>query len=357
MKPVEFIQGTVEIIPAELGLGEEEYPVKYIFAIGNRNRIIQCEPLGLDHDQHPVVVTEPYGVGYGFGQLGLADYQGPIQDLLSWFMNSHMDNVKTALNNMCIVDPSKIEMQDLKKPGAGKIIRLKAAAYGSDVRSAYTQLPIIDVTANHVKDFETVMRLGDALSSVTDNVRGLQAAGGRKTATEVRTSGEAAASRLAAQARIISAQAFVDLSEQMALNIQQNLTQEFYLRIVGSDQGAEPMQITPEMLTGDFHFPINDGTLPVDKVAMLDVWKELFVALRGDPVLAGKYDLAKIFEHVAELGGARNVEQFRLEVNSQEAMEQKAAAGNAVPLKDAPKGEGSPAAGVDPNPAERVGGI
>ncbi len=334
VKPVEFIQGSLEIIPAELGLGEEEYPVKYIFAMGNRQQIIQAAPLDADHDKHPVIVAEPYGVGYGFGQLGLVDYQGPIQDLLSWFLNSHMDNVKTALNNMSLVDPSKIEIQDLKNPGAGKIIRLKPSAYGQDVRSAYMQLPVVDVTSNHVKDFESLMRVGDALSSVTDNIRGLQSGGGRKTATEVRTSGEAAASRLAAQARVISAQALVDLAEQMSLNIQQNLNQEFYLQIVGTSKANEPMLITPEMLVGDFHYPINDGTLPIDKVAMVDVWKEIFLGIQSSPLLMQQYDIGKIFEYVAELGGARNIEQFKIQVSpgSPEELAQQVQAGNSVPV-------------------------
>ena len=57
-----------------------------------------------------------------------------------------------------------------------------------------------------------IMKLGDSLSSVNDNLRGVQASGGRKTATEVRTSGEAGASRLAAHSTLISAQAIVDLT-------------------------------------------------------------------------------------------------------------------------------------------------
>ena len=61
-------------------------------------------------------------------------------------------------------------MQDLKQPGAGKLIRLKRAAYGSDVNSAVRQLQVGDVTSGHLRDFELVMKLADMLSAVNDSL-------------------------------------------------------------------------------------------------------------------------------------------------------------------------------------------
>ena len=336
-------QGSIEIIPAELGLGEGTVPEKWIFTIGNKTQIIQAQPLDADHDMHPVVVSEPYTMGYGFGQPGLADYLGPTQDTLSWLINSHMDNVRTALNNMFIVDPSMVEVRDMKKPGAGKIIRLKKSAYGQDVRAAIQQLAVADVTGNHIRDFELFMRMGDSLGSVNDNLRGLQDSGGRKTATEVRTSGEAGASRLAAHTRLISAQAIVDLSEQMSINIQQNLEEDFYLDLVGYQGMETPLhlreappgvRISPEMLVGDFYFPVNDGTLPIDRVAMLDVWKQIFLAVAQDPELRQQFSVAGIFEFLAELGGAKNLDQFKinLQVAPESQIQGQAQAGNVVPI-------------------------
>jgi hypothetical protein len=327
-------QGSVEIIPKELGLGDSTIPEKWIFTILNKSQIVQAEPLGTDHGMHPLVVSEPYTQGYGFGNMGMMDHLGPIQDTLSWFINSHIDNVRTALNNMFIVDPSMIEMQDLKEPGAGKIVRLKPAHYGRDVRSALHQLQVYDVTGNHINDFENLMRLGDSLSSVTDNLRGLSDSGSRKTATEVRTSGEAAASRLAAHSRVISAQAIVDLTEQWSVNTQQYMDEEFYIHLLGDKLLKDPIQVSPEMLVGDFYYPVHDGALPLDKVAMLDVWKEIFMGVAQDPSLRQQFDVVKIFEHVAELGGARNIDSFKLNLNvaSDQQLAAQAQAGNVVPV-------------------------
>lgn len=324
-------QGTVWIVPSELELGETDEQELWVFTILNGGQLAQAEPLDLDHGMHPVSVIEPYSFGYGFGQMGLADMLGPMQDLISWFVNSHIHNVRSVLNNQLVVDPSMIEMQDVKNPEPGKIIRLKRSAFGQDVRGAINQLEVRDITRSHVSDMHEVVRLGDSMAAVNDNLRGIVQSGGRKTATEVRTSGEAGASRLAAHARLVSAQGIVDLTEQMSLNIQQNLSMSFYLKIVGQEGMEKPIQIGPEMLVGDFYYPVSDGSLPIDKVALLDIWKEILFGVAGDPVLRGNYDLVRMFEWVAELGGARNISQFKLDPGSQEAMFQQLLANNVGP--------------------------
>jgi hypothetical protein len=250
---------------------------------------------------------------------------------------------------MIVVDPSMVEMQDVKNPGPGKIIRLKRSAYGRDVRTALQQLSVMDVTRSHVSDLDIFMRIGDALAAVNDNLRGLQDSGGRKSATEARTSAEAAASRLAAHARLISAQSLVDLAEQMTLNYQQFLSDEFEISILGE---GKTTKISPRHLVGDFVFPINDGTLPIDRIALLDVWKEVMLAVMQDQQLRTSYDVPKLFSYVAELGGAKNLDSMRL--MPQDAITAQAQAGNIVPLGALPGVSQTP--GTVPSPGERLAG-
>lgn len=311
---VQVDQGTIEIIPAELGLGAGETPEKWIFTLGNKCQILDARPFAADHDMHPVAVIEPFGYGYGFGQMGMADFLAPMQDTMSWLINSTMENARTAMNNMFVFDPSRVEMQDLKNPGPGKLIRLKRAAYGQDPNEAIRQLAVQDVTSGNWNALQAFGRIGDQMSAVTDNMRGVQDSGGRKTATEVRTSGEAAASRLAALARLVSAQGVTDLTEQMAVNLQQYLTPEFEMMLLGADAATAPISITPDTIAGDFYYPIHDGTLPLDKVALLDVWKEILMGVAGSPILSQQFNLVTIFEYVAQLGGAKNIEEFKLNV-------------------------------------------
>jgi len=306
-------QGTVELIPVEWGLGPESVPEKWLFSIANKRQVIQAEKFDADHDRHPVSVIEPNSIGYGFGQLGVVDMLGPIQDILSWFVNSHVFNVRSALNNMFVVDPAFVELQDLKNPEPGKIIRLKPTAMGRDVRTMLQQLPVSDVTANHVMDMQNFMRMGDVLSATNDNLRGVQESGGRKSATEVRVSSESGASRLAAIARLCSAQGVTDLAGQQASNIQQYQSMEFYLRIVGQEGMMVP--IGPSDVQGDFYFPVHDGTLPLDRIALFDIWRQIWTDVSTNPMLMMQYNGPAIFEHMAELGGAQNISNFRIQVS------------------------------------------
>lgn len=321
-------QGSVMILPKELGLGDSMAPERWLVSILNKTQIVQLEPLDVDYDMHPVAVIEPSTFGYGFGQPGLLDFIGPLQDTLSWLINSHVHNVRSVLNNSFVVDPSMVEMQDLKSNEPGKLIRLKRAAFGQDVRQAITQLNVVDITRSHIEDLEVFRRLGDMISAVSDNIRGLQDSGGRKTATEVRTSAEAGASRLAAQARLISAQGIVDLTEQMSVNLQSKLSQEVYISVVGRDGIDTPLKVSPDSLAGDFYYPVHDGTLPIDRVAMLDVWKEILMGVSQDPNLSQQFSVPDIFQFVAKLGGAENIDSFRVQVAPPSAEPP----ANAVPL-------------------------
>lgn len=356
-------QGTIELIPAELGLGPSEVPEKWIFTILNKRQIAQAQPFDADHGMHPVAVSEPYPLGHGFGHLSVGDYMSPIQDTIGWLVNSHMDNVRRVLNDFLIVDPTRIEMQDLRKPGPGRIVRLKMSALGQDVRTAIQQMNVADVTTNHVNaDLKTLFALGEKIGAVTENVMGTQDSGGRKTATEVRTASEFAVSRLAAMSRVISAQAMVDITEQMSINTQQYLSDNFYIRLTGQDGMQDPIFISPEMLVGNFHYPVHDGTLPIDKVALVDVWTRVLEAVMADPRLGQRYDIGRIFEYVAELGGARNIGAFRISMQSPQQIAQgvqngQLVAPNQLPQMPAMLGSGRGPSGVDPNPGRRLLGV
>lgn len=307
---------TIWIVPSKIkdtkgkALGEGTKPEMWIFTLLNKKRIVRAEPFNYDHGMHPIVTMEPQSVGYGFGHMSTADYLAPLQDAASWFLNSHIYNVRSALNNMLVVNPAMVEMKDLASPKPGKVIRLKRSAMGQDVRQAIFQLNITDLTRSHVDDLQNIVRLGDMLSAVNDNLRGIQDAGGRKTATEIRTSGEAGASRLASQARFYSAQAFSPLGSQMCINSQQFLNREYEIRVLGPEPDKSIM-IGPDMIVGDYYFPIHDGTLPMDKVALVDIWKEILMGVAQDPELRQSYSLDRIFEWVAELGGAKNIQSFK----------------------------------------------
>lgn len=342
---VQLDQGSVVIIPSKLGLGSSKEPEKWLFTIANKNQIIQAEPLDLDHGWHPVAVSEPYSMGYTPGGMAMPEMLEPIQEGMSWLLNSHIHNIRGIINNSFILDPNAIDMTSFKDGRPGRLIKLKPSAIGRDIKTVIQQLQMYDATQQHVADIAVIQRIGDMISAVNDNTRGQLQTGGRKTATEVRTSIESGASRLVAQARVISSQAMVDQAEQMCINMQQLMTEPYMMQVIGPDGMQRMMEITPYNIIGDFNFPVTDGTLPLDKIALLDVWKEIFQMVATNPMLMQMYDMNQIFEFVAELSGARNIKKFQLQPNmggmqpgmpgmgpDPNALAGQAQAGNVVPL-------------------------
>jgi len=349
---IQVDQGSVEIIPSELGLGSGTEPEKWLFTILNQSQIVQAEPLALNHGQHPVSVSEPNAFGHSFGQLATTDLLAPMQDLMSWLVNSHMYNVRASLNNLLVVDPQRVEIDDILDPLPGGIIRLKSTPWApADARTAVQQLPVQDITRANLSDFQLVTRMGNDLTGASDNLRGIQDSGGRKTATEVRTSFEAGGSRLAARAMMYSAMGLTQGAHQWTSNYQQFMTGDFEARILGQNGVMNSIRISPQDIEGDFFFPIHDGTLPLDKVASLDIWKEIWMAVAQDPSgqMQQVYDPIAIFRFMAQLGGAQNLDDFQrnpmngappqqpqITAMNPAGIEQQVGAGNLVPLNAIP---------------------
>lgn len=303
-------EGTVRLIPKDwdLGTGETSELWKFTFT---KYQIMQAQPLGMAHDKHPVAVAEPTSFGHEFGGLSFADFIGPFQDMISWLVNSRMENVRTTVNNQFIVDPARVEMQDLRQPAPGKAIRLKQAAMGTDVREAIQQLLVQDVTAGHFQDMQLLRLLGDACSGINDNMRGIQTAGGRRSATEARMAMQAGASRLSQMAIIISGQTMDDICDQSIINIQQFMPDEMWIELSGDEDNLPSSTLLkPDMIAGSFNYQISDGSLPYDKMAMLETWKEILMAVMQDPELRQQKDVVRIFDYIAVLGGAKNIKQF-----------------------------------------------
>lgn len=308
----QVFEGTVRLVPKDWKLGEDDRSQLWKFTF-TKGQILQAEPLGMVHQQHPYAASEPTSFGHDFMSVAMSDMIGPFQDILSWLVSSRMENVRTAINNQFVADPSRVEINDIRSSTIGRIIRLKQAAIGTPIQEIIQQLSVVDVTGGHLTDIQTMRVLADTITGVNDNMRGIQTAGGRRSATEARMSMQAGASRLSQSAIRISSQGFLPMANQMIYNIQQFMPAEMWIETTGDDGGVSSQQMTPDMLVGSFNYQVSDGSLPFDKMALVETWKEILFGIASDPELRQGYDLGKIFQYVAELGGAKNIDSFKRE--------------------------------------------
>lgn len=312
----ELIEMYVKLIPTDWGLGDSKYPEMWVFTIADNEVIIESQPYDALHGKFPYGVLEYEMEGYSLQKRSMLEMLDPLNDTMTWLINTHFYNVRAVLNGQFIVDPSRITVKDFKSDGGGRIIRLKPQAYGQDVRTMVHQLQTVDVTQNHLRDASNIGDLMQRISSVTDNIMGVVNAGGRKTATEVRSSNSFGANRLTVQAEFFSAQGFAPHASMLLQNTQQRYSGEKMFRLAGDlmDEGQQFTVVDEEAIAGNFDFVPVDGTMPIDRFAQVTMWTQLMQQMRNMPEIAQGYDMAGIFGWVAQLGGLKNIKRFKVNV-------------------------------------------
>jgi len=340
----------VELIPKEWGLGSSDYPEKWVFTCtGSFDVLMGAQPLGALHCRFPFTLLSLEPEAYGITVRGIPEILEPVQQTVDWLINSHFYNVRASLNNRWLVDPSKVVLKDLLDPKPGGIVRMKPEAYGTDPKMALVQFPVLDVTQNHLRDLQMMLGIGERTIGINDQIMGMLNAGGRKTATEVRTSTSFGVNRLKTISEFFSASGFDPLAQILISNTQQYYDGNMMFKIAGdlmTTGGQNLINVTPDRISGFFDFQPIDGTLPIDRYAQMNIWLQLFGTAQRMPQLMMGYDWTRIFEFVAQLGGLKNITQFKVQVMPGQLLANQAAAGNVIPMR--PGGQGSQPALLSP---------
>jgi hypothetical protein len=362
-----FYEFYVDLIPSEWGVGNTNYPQKWCFTITEDcGLIVGASPLGHLHCKFPFDVLESEVEGYGTFARGTPEILEPVQNTIDWLVNTHFFNVRQTLNNQFIVDPSKLVVKDVQRGGPGFIWRLRPEAYGSDLDKIFKQVPVTDVTRSHMADFQAMLGLGERITGVNDQIMGaLQTGSNRKTATEVRTTTSFGVNRQKTTTEYMSATGFAPHAQKLVQNSQQFYDVTAKLRRVGSfavDAGEMFLNVSPQDIMGFYDLAPVDGALPVDKMAQANLWKEIMAGIRMmPPQVAMEYDWSRIFAWVANLGGIKNIQQFRIKVVPDAQVQEQAAAGNVIPMRPgaglAPGATSSTVSGLNAMGAEGGGPI
>lgn len=350
---VDIFEVYIELLQKEWRLGNSEYPEKWVFTISaDYSTLLGVEPYGEAHCEFPFNVIETEIEGYGLFSRGIPEIIQPIQNTMDWLINTHFYNVRASLNNQFVIDPSKIVVDDAEDGGPGFLYRMRPEAYGTDVRAAFFQVPVQDVTRAHITDMEMVQNLGERITGINEQMFG-GISKSRTTATEVRTSTGFGVNRLKTITEYISAMGISPLAQRMIARNQQFYDGGKKFRIVGDlAQTAGPnfMAVHPQDIAGAYDFVPVDGALPIDRVAMATLWQNIMGQMRNYPQLLAQFDIGKVFTYVAQLGGIRNINQFKVQIVPDAQLAGQAQAGNVVPMR--PPGSGpSKGASYDPNSA------
>jgi len=344
---VELAEIEIDLIPREYGLADSSDPEKWIFAVANNGVIVRAEPLNNDHNQWSYSTIEYQTDGHNFLNKGVMETIAGLQEHVSWLLNSHMENVRAALNNEFVVDPDMIMMEDFENPGPGRVIRKKPAYYGVPVEgNGIYQLKHFDVTQSHIQNAGVFMDIAKLVTGANDNMQG-QTNEGRKTATEIRTSNVLAAGKLKIFTQVVSEMGIIPWANILVSNTQQYLSESAYYRILGKKgQEGDPratnqIMVGPQDIQGRFDFIPRDGSMPIDKFAQAGFWKEFLQVGMQAPGLAQIINPIKIIEQIAQTFGIKNFDEFikppQAQVTPDDLIAKMSQQGNAVPMTPQPR--------------------
>ena len=310
---VEICDLLIRLVPKEWKLGDSIFPEYWRIRIANGKTVLNAERLPNLYE-FPCYVVEPDFDGRTLHTKGMVQMMEPLQEVLSWLINSHMDSVRRNINNKFIIDPSLVEWDDVLNNAP--YVRMSQRGYGRNPGTAIYQLKMSDVTQTHLKDIDIVIELLTRISAATENFMGVLNTGGRKTATEVRTANQLAGSRIEKTALIIGHQGWIPLTRGLVNGVQNNMSNELFIRDFSSQDPDARMHIDEKgierLKNSIFAFPPIDPTIPVDRFQLAETWKEIIQFTASNEGLAQEYDIKGMLNHWAELGGIKDLENFKV---------------------------------------------
>ncbi len=345
--PVDVIKMYINLIPSEWKLSKTEYPEKWYFELASDDVIIKCERAEHNHGLFPIGVASPEYDGYSITPIGRMEVLHGLQHTLDFLFNSHISNVRKAINDMLVVDPYLVNIEDLKDPKPGKLIRLRRPAWGRGVEKVVQQLAVQDITRLNIADSAYITGWMDRVAGADQSMQGVLRTGGpeRLTGTEFEGTRGFAMGRLQRLAMLLSQQFFNDIGTMFAVHTQQYMQQETYVKIAGRyAQQLETIfgtkkkaKVSPFDLAINYDVMARDGSIPGGNFS--SAWIDLFKTITTQPTLMQQFDVVRIFMYIAQQLGAKNVEDFKLNLNQlqptvmpDEQVAAQAQAGNIVPV-------------------------
>ena len=347
--PVDNINMYITLIPKEWELGDGEYPEKWLFRLSADDVITRCQRANHYHGLYPMAVASSEYDGYSMTPISRMEILKGLQGVLDWLFNSHIANVRKSINDMLVVDPYLININDLKDPEPGKLIRLRRPAWGHGVKDVVQQLMVNDITRLNIADSSYITQWMDRISKTDQSMSGQVRQSGpeRLTGREFQGTRSSAVSQLQRIAMIIGMQFMQDIGEMFAVHAQQYMTKKTFVKITGRyeeqlrsqfGQDATHVPVSPLDMAVNYDLIVRDGSIPGGNFS--DAWVQVLNIAASNELLYQELDVPRMFLFVAQQHGAKNVEDFKRNVNriqpqqmDDEQVMRQAEAGNIIPTE------------------------
>ena len=344
----------VRIIPAEwpseqTHIGDGYIPEVWEFVLVNDQVVCRARPS--ECEQFPVFAMDSHLDLHKLSSPGDAELIQGLQQAADFFANARMQGLRKGIYQNLVYDPAGLyNPDDINYAEAGLRIRAKLAQF--PIEKIVTVLPMPDVTRGVINDIEMLSDQIKQATGAVDSLQGIPMAKDR-TATEVEGIMRSAQGRAGQRGRLMWVQGVEPWVRREIADVQSNLSEERYYRIVGDSARRYEMQrmggqvlIGPQHLQGEIDLAPCDVTMPVNREKMGQLWMQLATMVVQNEMMAQKMNWVAMFKEAAHLMGARNFEDFVMEgppmpptqVMPNEQVDQQVERGNLVPQPGGPMG-------------------
>jgi hypothetical protein len=320
-------------IDKDVFLADHDCEQVYLVWMVNDDRIVRISEAGYNHEEFSYDCAQLFDDQNRFVNFSLCETLSALQDTATWFLNSHITNVRKNIFNQMIVDESAVNVDDIiaRRP----VIRMKAGRAGSGVDTWIKQLNTVDITAGHVDNIGILNGMAKEATGINETLLG-QFSPGRRSAKEAGNVANYAASRLVMLFGSIWESSEASQARKMLSNLRQGLDEPTLVRMYGQIntqqevQGALSLvpgltpqqpgqqqqlrQVTKDNLVGNYDLTVFNGTLPSQRQSTANVLLQWLETALKDPriVQVTGLDPQLVLFEVFELLGVRNVQRFRL---------------------------------------------
>jgi hypothetical protein len=281
-----------------------------IVTMAQQRVIVQVDHNPYDHGEKPFVRIVDHLVPGEFWGIGEIEWLEGLQDLRNALTNQRVDNVRLALDQMFVVDKSKIEDRSQLQRRPGGVIEVKGGLPVSEVIQA---IDVPDVTGSSYEETERIDQVVERVSGVNDYTMGQDSPTMNDTATGIALISEAGNTRFGHKVRMAEMTGFKRLARHFGAIIQQYWPEQRQVRIVGPGGAQDFVPFTWEQVQGALDYDIEAASSTQTEtvrqnqaMTLLQQLASLADPMTGMPV----FDVRALAEDVLDAFGKKDHDRY-----------------------------------------------
>lgn len=254
-----------------------------VITLANDKVILRVQENPFFHGQKPFIPIYDYKMPHEFWGVGEIEIIEGLQDLINALTNQRIDNTRMGMDQMKVVNKSKLANANQLKTRPGGIIETNGDMNPQEV---VYPLPTTEVTSSAFAEVDQAKDWSERATSVSAYQRGQDSPSLTDTATGIAALMEAGQSRFSLKAIYMNLHSFKRMGKHFGSMTQQFTTEPFFTRLMGESATFE--MIDPANLMGAFDFTLEPASVAqsetIKKEQALGLFREIAPVLVQGPV-------------------------------------------------------------------------